>query len=75
MAISSSRFGKQSLDLHNFSISKRVTGTQSLSTKAKLMVGKRHTQASRIKVPAHVGWTRESPVSAQMGTKRTVVFS
>ena len=38
-------------------ISKRVTGTQSLSISAKLMVGKRNTQASRMYVPAHVGCT------------------
>jgi len=35
----------------------------------------RKTQASRIYVPAHVGWTRVSPVSPQMGTKTTVVLS
>ena len=33
-------------------ISKRVTGTQSLSISAKLMAGKRNTQASRMYVPA-----------------------
>ena len=32
-------------------------GTQSLSISAKLMVGKRNTQASRMYVPAHVGCT------------------
>jgi hypothetical protein len=41
----------------------------------KINSGKRYTQASRMKVPAQVGWTYESLVSPQMGTKKTVVFS
>ena len=50
--------------------SKSVTGTQSLSIRAKLMAGKRKTHASSMYVPAHVGCTLSSPVSADMGTSR-----
>ena len=50
--------------------SKRVIGTQSLSSNTTCTPGKRNVRAANTKVPAHVGWTCWSPAVWSIGMKR-----